>query len=97
MSLRLLAHDPAPVYWSQFVADLLRCAAHGGVWAAALIFGFVIATLATCIVMNRFTPPPRYEPQKDEYSYWYSYSYPRLVSGGVRSPRTAAGKITPPG
>ena len=87
MSLRLLVHDPAPVYWSQFVADLLRCAAHGGVWAAALIFGFVIATLANSIVMSRFTSPPHYEPQKD----WYSYSYPRLFSGGVR-PKDGSGK-----
>ena len=30
-------------------------------------------------------------PQKDEYSYWYSYSYPRLVSGGVR-PKDGSGK-----
>jgi hypothetical protein len=87
MTLRLLAHDPAPVYWSQFLADLIACVQHSGVWAAALISGFVIANLANAIVMNRFTPPPRCEPQKD----WYSYAYPRLFSGGVR-PKDGTGK-----
>jgi hypothetical protein len=79
MSLRLLAYDPAPDYWSQFVADFLRCTNHSGLWAAALIFGFVIAILANSIVMDRFTPPPPSEPEKKSYSY----SYPRLFSGGV--------------
>ena len=90
MSMRLLAHDPDPVYWGQFLADLVCCARHREVWAASLIFGFVIANLANMIVISRFTqPPPSKHPESEKDSY--SYAFPRLYSGGV-PPKDGSGK-----
>jgi hypothetical protein len=80
MSLRLLAYNPLPTYWNEFAEDLRHCAGRGGLWAAALIFGFVIANVANNVVIHRFTPPPRSEPAKDSFPY----AYPRLYSGGIR-------------
>jgi hypothetical protein len=49
MGLRLLACERPQKYWIQFVTDLRACITHWELWVAALIFGFVIANLATAL------------------------------------------------
>jgi hypothetical protein len=80
MCLRMAAHDPLAPYWQQFLADVKACGQHPAVWFAGLVMGFVIATVANEVVMNRFTPAPQRESEDDTFAYWY----PQLYSGGVR-------------
>jgi hypothetical protein len=77
MSLRLLACNTPLPYWRQFVADVVACGKHPMVWFTALVFGFVIASVAFLLVECKSVPHK--EIEKDGYDY----QYPRLFSGGV--------------
>ena len=79
MSLRILAQNTlAPRYWLQFVNDGGACARRVDVWLAALVCGFIIATLANILVAPKLKHP---KPHIKEDGF--AYNYARLFSGGV--------------
>jgi hypothetical protein len=77
MNLRLLARDKPQPYWRQFLSDMVACTKHPGVWLAALVFGFLIASVVFSVVK-----PKSVSQQKIEVDS-YEYQYPRLFSGGM--------------
>jgi hypothetical protein len=77
MTLRLLAQPRPAQYWTQFLADATACARHPGLWAFALVLGFLVASVAFALV--DFAEPARRSPETDGYNY----QYPRLFSGGM--------------
>jgi hypothetical protein len=78
MILHMMLHFSGTSYSSQFIADLIHCAKLSEVWIAALVFGFVIASVAFASIIDGFAAPPPGPVEKDSYSY----AYPRLFSGG---------------
>jgi len=86
MTLRMLSHPTAAPYWAQFVLDLTACCKSGAVWIASLVFGFLIANIGFVTVIDRFTMPMPEPIDKSSYTY----SYPRLFSGGV-APKEGTG------
>jgi hypothetical protein len=79
MSLCFLAQDlgkPKP-YWEQFLSDLATCAGHYQIWLVALVFGFVIASVAYARTTFKLVPTTTIDKES------YEYQYPRLFSGGI--------------
>lgn len=81
MSVRLLAADRLSPYWKQFFSDFVSCSRHFEIWLAAVVAGFIIATIANATVM--VFPSPADPPSDNTKTY--AFQYPRLFSGGIRS------------
>lgn len=78
MLIRLLGEGPPFPYWKQFEMDLVACTRKLDVWLAALVFGFVIATVAYVAVFKKLKRPEAEEPD----TAGFEYQYARLSSGG---------------
>jgi hypothetical protein len=87
MSLWLLAQqEKLKPYWAQFLSDMATCAGQYPIWLVALVFGFVIASVA--YARTTFKPAPITTIDKEGYEY----QYPRLFSGGISDGRQGVPK-----